>query len=86
LYGTENFDTADNFVSEITTIASKYSAETALNIIFAGTLVHLKDYCKEPRVNSPMLENRLCHYMDESNTLVNKERINLLKSMLTDII
>jgi hypothetical protein len=33
-----------------------------------------------------MQENRLFHYMDESNMIVNKERINLLKSMLMDII
>jgi|TARA_B110000240_G_scaffold185454_1_gene221066 hypothetical protein len=67
-------------------VVQKYSSETALNIIFAGTLVHLKHYGKEPRVNSPMQENRLFHYMDESNMIVNKERINLLKSMLMDII
>ena len=86
MFGTDNFDTPDNLVSGITSIANKYSPENALNIIFTGTLVHLKHYCREPRVNSAMLENSLCHYIDESNTLVNKVRINLINSILTDII
>jgi hypothetical protein len=46
----------------------------------------LKHYGKEPRVNSLMLKIRRDQYMDESNMIVDSERINLLKSMLTDII
>ena len=84
--GTDNFHTPDNLINEITSIASKYSIETALNTPFAGTLVPLKHYGKEPRVNSVMLEIRRDQYMDESNMVVDSERINLLKSMLTEII
>ena len=84
--GTDNFHTPDNLINEITSIASKYSIETALNTPFAGTLVPLKHYGKEPKVNSVMLEIRRDQYMDESNMVVYSERINLLKSMLTDII
>ena len=84
--GTDNFHTPDNLVSEITSIASKYKLDTTLNTPFAGTLVPLKHYGKEPRVNSVMLEIRRDQYMDESNMVVNNKSINLLKSMLTDII
>ena len=84
--GTDNFHTPDNLVSEITSIASKYTLDTALNMPFAGTLVSLKHYGKDSRVNSVMLEIRRDQYMDESNMIVDSERINLLKSMLTDII
>ena len=84
--GTDNFHTPDNLVSEITSIASKHNLDTALNTPFAGTLVPLKHYGKEPRVNSVMLEIRRDQYMDESNMVVNNKSINLLKSMLTDII
>ena len=84
--GTDNFHTPDNLINEITSITSKYSIETALNTPFAGTLVPLKHYGKEPRVNSVMLEIRRDQYMDESNMVVNNKSINLLKSMLTDII
>ena len=45
----------------------------------------LKHYGNEPRVNSLMLEIRWDQYMDESNMVVDSERINLLKSMLTEI-
>jgi hypothetical protein len=45
-------------VSEITSISSKYKLDTALNTPFAGTLVPLKHFGKEPRVNSVMLEIR----------------------------
>ena len=81
-----NFHTPYNLINGITSIASKYSIETALNTPFAGTLVPLKHYGKEPRVNSLMLEIRWDQYKDESNMIVDSERINLLKSMLTDII
>ena len=64
--GTDNFHTPDNLINEITSIARKYSIETALNTPFAGTLVPLKHYGKEPRVNSVMLEIRRDKYMDES--------------------
>ena len=84
--GTDNFHTSDNLVSEITSIASRYKLYTALNTPFAGTLVPLKHFAKEPRVNSVMLEIRRDQYMDESNMVVDSERINLLKSMLTEII
>ena len=84
--GTDNFHTPDNLVSEITSIASKYKLDTTLNTPFAGTLVPLKHYGKEPRVNSVMLEIRRDQYMDESNMVVDSGRINLLKSMLTEII
>ena len=84
--GTDNFHTPDNLINEITSIASKYSIETALNTPFAGTLVPLKHFGKEPRVNSVMLEIRRDQYMDESSMVVDNERINLLKSMLTDIV
>jgi N-formylglutamate deformylase len=84
--GTDNFHTPDNLVSEITSIASKHNLDVALNTPFAGTLVPLKHYGKEPRVNSVMLEIRRDQYMDELNMVVDSERINLLKSMLTDII
>ena len=53
---------------------------------FAGTLVPLKHYGKEPRVNSVMIEIRRDQYMDESSLVVDNERINLLKSMLKDIV
>ena len=76
----------NKILNEITSIASKYSIETALNTPFAGTLVPLKHYGKEPRVNSVMLEIRRDQYMDESNMVVDSGRINLLKSMLTEII
>jgi N-formylglutamate amidohydrolase len=84
--GTDNFHTPDNLVSEITSIASKYKLDVTLNTPFAGTLVPLKHYGKEPRVNSVMLEIRRDQYMDESSMVVDNERINLLKSMLTDIV
>ena len=84
--GIDNFHTPDNLINEITSIASKYSIETALNTPFAGTLVPLKHYGKEPRVNSVMLEIRRDQYMDESNMVVDSERINLIKSVLTEII
>ena len=84
--GINDSHTIDNLVSEITTIASKYSIETALNTPFAGSLVPLKHYGKEPRVNSVMLEIRRDQYMDESKMEVDSERINLIKSMLTEII
>ena len=56
--GTNNLHTPDNLVSEITSISSKYKLDTALNTPFAGTLVPLKHFGKEPRVNSVMLEIR----------------------------
>ena len=84
--GTDNFHTPNNLVSEITSIASKYSLETALNTPFAGTLVPLKHFGKEPRVNSVMLEIRRDQYMDESKIVFDVERINLIKSVLTEII
>ena len=73
-------------MSEITSIASKHNLDVALNTPFAGTIVPLKHYGKEPRVNSVMLEIRRDQYMDESNMIVDNESINLLKSMLTEII
>ena len=73
-------------MSEIISIAKKHKIETAINTPFAGTLVPLKHYGKEPRVNSVMLEIRRDQYMDESSMVVDNERINLLKSMLTDIV
>ncbi len=84
--GTDNFHTPDNLVSLITTTASKYKLDTALNTPFAGTLVPLKHFAKEPRVNSVMLEIRRDQYMDESRMVVDIKRINLLKSMLSEII
>ena len=84
--GIDNFHTPDNLVSEITSIASKYKLDTTLNTPFAGTLVPLKHYGKEPRVNSVMLEIRRDQYIDESNMVVDSERINLIKSVLTEII
>jgi N-formylglutamate deformylase len=84
--GTDNFHTPDNLVSEITSIASKHNLDVALNTPFAGTLVPLKHYGKEPRVNSVMLEIRRDQYMDESNMVVDNESINLLQSMLAEII
>ena len=84
--GTDNFHTPDNLVSEITSIASKHKLDVALDTPFAGTLVPLKHYGKEPKVNSVMLEIRRDQYMDESSMVVDNERINLLKSMLTDIV
>jgi len=62
--GTDNYHTPDKLVNEIITIASKYSIETALNSPFAGTLVPLKHFGKEPRVNSVMLEIRRDQYID----------------------
>ena len=84
--GTDDFHTPDDLVSKITAIVSNYSIGTALNTPFAGTLVPLKHYGKEPRVNSVMLEIRRDQYMDESNMIVDNESINLLKSMLAEII
>ena len=84
--GTDNFLTPDNLVSEITSIASKHNLDVALNTPFAWTLVPLKHYGKEPRVNSVMLEIRRDQYMDESNMVVDNESINLLQSMLAEII
>ncbi len=84
--GTDNFHTPDNLINEITSIAKKHKIETALNTPFAGTLVPLKHYGKEPRVNSVMLEIRRDQYMDESKIINDFERINLIKSMLTEII
>ena len=75
-----------NLVNEIISIAKKHKIETALNTPFAGTLVPLKHYGKVPRVNSVMLEIRRDQYMDESNMVLDSERMNLLKSMLTEII
>ena len=60
--------------------------ETALNTPFAGTLVPLKHFGKEPRVHSVMLEIRRDQYMDESKMVGDCERINLIKSMLIEII
>ena len=84
--GTNNFHTPDNLVSEITSITSKYKLYTALNTPFAGTLVPLKHFAKEPRVNSVMLEIRRDQYIDEEKIVIDRERINLIKSMLTEII
>ena len=84
--GTDNYHTPDKLVNEIISIASKYSIETALNSPFAGTLVPLKHFGKEPRVNSVMLEIRRDQYMDESKMVRDSERINLIKSMLIEII
>jgi N-formylglutamate deformylase len=84
--GTDNFHTPDNLVNEITSTTSKYKLDTALNTPFAGTLVPLKHFGKEPRVNSVMFEIRRDQYMDESKMVRDGERINLLKSMLIDII
>ena len=84
--GTDNLHTPDNLVRDITSISSKYKLDVALNTPFAGTLVPLKHYGKEPRVNSVMLEIRRDQYMDESSMVVDNERINLLKSMLIEII
>ena len=59
---TENYHAPDKLVNEIISIASMYSIETALNSPFAGTLVPLKHFGKEPRVNSEMLEIRRDQY------------------------
>ena len=83
---TENYHAPDKLVNEIISIASKYSIKTALNSPFAGTLVPLKHFGKEPRVNSVMLEIRRDQYMDESKMVRDSERINLIKSMLIEII
>ena len=82
----ELYSEIDNLVNEITSIASTYSIETAVNTPFAGTLVPLKHFSKEPRVNSVMLEIRRDQYMDESSMVVDNERINLIKSILIEII
>jgi N-formylglutamate deformylase len=83
--GTDSFHTPDNLVNKIISIAKKYKIETALNAPFSGTLVPLKHFRNEPRVNSVMLEIRRDQYMDESTLKVKKERINVLTKMIREV-
>ena len=70
----------------ITIFWTHYSCWIFLNSGLEFNHCCLKHFGKEPSVNSVMLEIRRDQYMDESNMVVDSERINLLKSMLTEII
>ena len=83
--GTDNFHTSEELKSSLSELFEKSNFTVKYNAPFKGSIVPLKFYNKDKRVQSVMIEVRRDLYMNEHSGAKNK-KFNYLKNILGQIL
>ena len=79
--GTDDFHTSEELVARVEKILESCGYSTARNQLFSGTIVPIKHYFKDQRVQSPMIEINRWLYLVE-NYSVDSEKMKKSVSVL----